>query len=249
MKIIVFQRTKYEKFLLSNNMSAPMFEIQLKNRELRNHLFDLIGAGTITPEFLIKKRYAEENKSLDLEYFPMEKNYKEKVSYTALEIEKFLDENKDQLKREYIDFRYAVINPKILIGIEEFNQDFFDEIDKIENKISQGDNFDSILENINVNINDIKEYTQTSTKKINEDKIYSKRLTEIDLIENGDNFLLYNITNKYDRGPDLSDQNIKDEIHELVYQKGKFDLNRSILEEIQKKNLMIANLKKWQLWY
>ena len=28
----VFQRTKYEKFLLSNNMSAPMFEIQLKNR-------------------------------------------------------------------------------------------------------------------------------------------------------------------------------------------------------------------------
>ena len=52
----VFQRTKYEKFLLSNNMSAPMFEIQLKNRELQKHLFDLIGAGTITPNFLIKKK-------------------------------------------------------------------------------------------------------------------------------------------------------------------------------------------------
>ena len=50
----VFQRTKYEKFLLSNNMSAPMFEIQLKNRELQKHLFDLIGAGTITPNFLIR---------------------------------------------------------------------------------------------------------------------------------------------------------------------------------------------------
>ena len=240
----VFQRTKYEKFLLSNNMSAPMFELQLKNRELRNHLFDLIGAGTITPEFLIEKKFEEENKSLDLEYFPMAKNYREKDSYTALEIEKFLDENKDQLKREYIDFKYAVINPKILIGLEEFNQDFFDEIDKIENKISQGDSFDTILENINVNINEIKEYTQTSTKKINEDKIYSKRSTEIDLIENGDNFLLYNIINKYDRGPDLTDQNIKDEIRELVYQKGKFDLNRSILEEIQKKEFSDSKFKE-----
>ena len=48
----VFQRTKYEKFLLSNNMSAPMFELQLKNRELQKHLFDFIGAGTITPDFL-----------------------------------------------------------------------------------------------------------------------------------------------------------------------------------------------------
>ena len=75
----VFQRTKYEKFLLTNNMSAPMFELQLKNRELRNHLFDLIGAGTITPEFLIEKRYEEENKSLDLEYFPMAKIIRKKI--------------------------------------------------------------------------------------------------------------------------------------------------------------------------
>ncbi|MDC0406963.1 SurA N-terminal domain-containing protein, partial [Candidatus Pelagibacter sp.] len=61
-----FQRTKYEKFLLSNNMSAPMFEIQLKNRELQKHLFDLIGAGTITPDFLIKKMFEEQNKTLDI---------------------------------------------------------------------------------------------------------------------------------------------------------------------------------------
>ena len=50
-----FERIKYEKFLLSNNMSAPMFELKLKNRELQKHLFDFIGAGTITPNFLIDK--------------------------------------------------------------------------------------------------------------------------------------------------------------------------------------------------
>ena len=74
-----FQRTKYEKFLLSNNMSAPMFELRLKNRELQKHLFDLIGAGTITPEFLIEKKFEEQNKSLDLEYFSMINFYKKKM--------------------------------------------------------------------------------------------------------------------------------------------------------------------------
>ncbi len=231
----IFQRTKYEKFLLSNNMSAPMFELQLKNRGLQKHLFDLIGAGTITPNFLTKKKFEEENKSLDIEYFAMENFYKEKENYTETEINKFLDENKDQLKREYIDFKYAVLNPKILIGLEEFNQDFFDEIDKIENRISNGENFQSIIQNIKVDITEIKEFTPSSTKKINEDLIYSKRSSEVDLIENGDNFLLYSIINKFDRGPDLADQDTKEEIRELIYQKGKFDLNRSVLEEIQNK--------------
>ena len=231
----VFQRTKYEKFLLSNNMSAPMFELRLKNRELQKHLFDLIGAGTITPEFLIKKKFEEQNKSLNLEYFSMINFYKEKNDYTDLEIEKFLEENKDQLKREYIDFKYVVLNPKNLIGLEEFNQEFFDEIDKIENKISQGDTFETILENIKVNVLEIKEFTPSSIEKLNEDKIYSKRSSKIDLIENGDNFLFYSITNQYDQGPDLTDQATENEIRNLIYQKGKFDQNRSVLEKIQKK--------------
>ena len=231
----VFQRTKYEKFLLSNNMSAPMFELQLKNRELQKHLFDLIGAGTITPDFLTKKKFEDENKSLNLEYFAMENLYKKKENFTDNEINKFLDQNKDQLKKEYIDFKYAELNPKILIGLEEFNQDFFDEIDRIENKISNGDDFQSIIQNIKTDIKEIKEFTPSSTKKINEDLIYSKRSTEIDLIESGDSFLLYSITKKYDLSPDITNQDTKNEVKELAYQKEKFDLNRSVLEEIQNK--------------
>ena len=231
----VFQRTKYEKFLLSNNMSAPMFELQLKNRELQKHLFDFIGAGSITPDFLTKKKFEDENKSLNLEFFAMENLYKKKENFTDNEINKFLDQNKDQLKKEYIDFKYAELNPKILIGLEEFNQDFFDEIDRIENKISNGDDFQSIIQNIKTDIKEIKEFTPSSTKKINEDLIYSKRSTEIDLIESGDSFLLYSITKKYDLSPDITNQNTKNEIKELAYQKEKFDLNRSVLEEIQNK--------------
>ena len=231
----VFQRTKYEKFLLSNNMSAPMFELELKNRELQNHLSDLIGAGTITPDFLIEKKFEEENKSLDLEYFSMENSYKEKDKYTEVEIKRFVQENKEQLKSEYIDFKYVILNPKTLNGVDEFNQEFFDKIDKIEDQISQDIDFDTIVANINVIITEVNEYTPTSIKKTNEDLIYSKRSSSIDLIENEDNFLLYTVTDKYDREPDLTDESIKNGIRELVYQKGKFDFNKNILEEIQNK--------------
>ncbi len=231
----IFQRIKYEKFLLSNNLSATMFELQLKNRELQKHLFDFIGAGTITPNFLIEKKFEENNKSLNIEYFDMENLYKTKDDYTANEIEVFIDENKDQLKREYIDFKYVILNPKNLIGLEEFNQEFFDKIDSIENKISQGSTFETILEDINVDIIEVNEFVPSSSKQINEDLIYSKKASKIDLIESGDNFLLYNIDNQYDRAPDLNDEIIKGEIVELIYQKGKFDYNREIIEEIQKK--------------
>ena len=231
----IFQRTKYEKFLLMNNMSAPVFELQLKNRELQKHLFDLVGGGTVTPGFLIQKKFEEENRTLDIQYFAMSNFYKKKENYTDLEIQEFVEENKDQLKKEYIDFKYAVLNPKNLIGLEEFNQEFFDEIDKIENKISEGNTFESILKNTKVSVIEIKKYTKTSIKKVNEDRIYSKRSLKMDLIENGNNFLLFSIINKYDQGPDLNDLTSRIEMGELVYQKGVFDLHKNILEKIQKK--------------
>ncbi len=228
-----FERIKYEKFLLSNNMSAPLFELKLKNQGLQKHLFDFIGAGTVSPEFLIESKFEENNKSLAIEYFDMENLYKIKEDYTSDEINTFIQENKDQLKREYIDFKYVVLNPKNLIGIDEFNQDFFNEIDEIENKISQSESFNSIIENINVDVIDISEFVPNENTSTNEELIYSKKSSKLDIFESGDNYILYSIENEYDRSPDLNDEIVKGEIVELIYQKGKFDYNRKIIEEIQ----------------
>ena len=89
----IFQRVKYEKFLLSNNLSAPMFELKLKNRELQKQLFDIIGAGTITPNFLIEKKYEENNKTLIVDYFNMKGLYKKKNEYTDQDLLVFIKEN------------------------------------------------------------------------------------------------------------------------------------------------------------
>ena len=128
----IFQRIKYEKFLLENNQTAPQFEQRLKSREVQKNLFDYIGAGTVSPQFLVNKLYEEENKKLEIDFINLKNFYKKKEDITEEDLKDFLSENKDQLKVEYVDFSYALINPKNLIGVNDFNQSFFDKIDQIE---------------------------------------------------------------------------------------------------------------------
>ena len=227
-----FERIKYEKFLLENNQSAPQFELRLKKRELQKKLFDYIGAGTVSPQFLIKKLYEEENKGIEIDFIDLKTFYRKKDSFTEDEISKFIEENKDQLKVEYLDFDYAIINPKNLIGVDEFNQSFFDKIDQIEIDIANGIQFETIINNLDI----------TSIKKINfrfssneneiEKKIYESKENNFDLFESGDNYILYNIKKIYEKDPNLKDNQIKEEIKELIYQKEKFDYNRKLLEKI-----------------
>ena len=47
-----FSRLKYEKFLLENNLTAPIYEIKLKDQELKKNLFDYVSGGLISPYFL-----------------------------------------------------------------------------------------------------------------------------------------------------------------------------------------------------
>ena len=145
----IFERLKYEKFLLENNQSAPAFELRLRGRELQKNLFDYIGAGTTSPSFLTKKLYEEENKKLEIEFLNLKDFYKKKENISNTEINDFLDENKEQLKVEYIDFKYAIINPIKLLGVDEFNQAFFDKIDEIEIDISNNVELNSIAEKFN----------------------------------------------------------------------------------------------------
>jgi len=230
----VFQRIKYEKFLLENNMSAPIFEQRLKERELQKKLFDFIGAGTI---FFTKKLFENENKKLELSFIDLDKFYKKNEEFSNTDIKNFINENEDQLKVEYIDFKYASINPKNLLGIDEFNQIFFDKIDEIENKILNGESFEQIISEFNldsININDYK-YSEDSNKI--EKKIYELRSEKIDLFEDAENFIIYQIENLEEKTPDINDKQIKDEILDLIVQKNKFEYNKELLDQIRDKKI------------
>ena len=230
-----FERLKYEKFLLENNISAPLFEKRLRDREQQKKLFDLIGAGTVSPRFLVKKLYEIENKKLNIDYIDLENFYKKDEEITNEDLLNFIDENNDQLKVEYIDFKYALINPQNLIGINEFNQEFFDKIDQIENRILNGINFDSIVNEFDLKSETTIDYKYSIESDEIEKKIYELRNNDFDIFENNENFIIYKIENFKEKVPDINDPQTKEEILELISQKNKFDYNRKLLEQIRDK--------------
>ncbi len=231
----IFQRIKYEKFLLENNQSAPAFELRLRGRELQKNLFDYIGAGTVSPKFLINKLYEEENKKLEIDFINLKNFYKKKDAITDEELTDFISENKEQLKVEYIDFKYAIINPKNLIGLDEFNQTFFDKIDQIEIDISNDTQFETIVENLNITPTKIQNFKFSVNKNEIEKKIFELRNIKFDIFENGNNYVLYKVENIQQKEPSISDQQTKNEILQLVYQKNKFNYNKELLEKINSK--------------
>ena len=231
----IFQRIKYEKFLLENNQSAPAFELRLRGRELQKNLFDYIGAGTVSPKFLIEKLYKEENKKLEIDFINLESFYKKEDDITDKDLIDFINENNEQLKVDNVDFNYVIINPKNLIGIDEFNQSFFDKIDQIEVDISNDIKFETIVENLNLKSIQIKDFKFSKEKNEVERKIFELRNNKFDIFENENDYILYQIENIEQREPSLSDEQTRKEILQLVYQKNKFDFNRDLLDQIRKK--------------
>ena len=228
-----FERLKYEKFLLENNISAPLFEKRLKDRELQKKLFDFIGAGTVSPKFLAKKLYEVENRKLNIEFINLDMFYKKSDEITENDLISFIEENEDKLKVEYIDFKYASINPRNLIGINEYNQEFFDKIDQIENSILNGVEFDSIISELNINTTKVEDYKYSDTSNNIQKKIYEVRNNDFDIFEEGENYIIYKIESLKKKKPNLNDNQIRKEIIELVVQKNKFDYNKNILEKIK----------------
>ena len=228
-----FQRTKYEKFLLENNQSAPQFEQRLIKRELQKNLFDYIGAGTVSPSFLIKRLYEEENTKLEIDFISLENFYKKKNEFSNEDLENFLEENKEQLKIEYLDFNYAVINPLNLIGINEFNQSFFDKVDQIEIDIANGVQFKTIISKFNIPLVQKNNFQISSESNDIEKKIFEFRNIDYDIFENGDDYIVYKIHKIDTRKPDLSNNRTKNEVAEIVFQKNRFDYNQQLIKKIR----------------
>ena len=232
----IFQRVKYEKFLLENNLSAAQFEKRLKDREEQKNLFDYIGAGTVSPRFLVKKLYEEENKKLNIEFIDLKDFYSKKEDISDVNMEKFIKENEDLLKIDYLDFSYAKITPQNLLGVDEFNQAFFDKIDQIEIDISNDVNFKTIVNGLNIKSTTIKNFRFSEDKDLIEKKIFELKNSPFDIFENENEYILYKIDKSEERTPDLNDTETKDEIIQLIHQKNKFDYNKDLIDQITNKN-------------
>ena len=229
-----FQRTIYEKFLLTNNLTAPMYEIKLRNNTLQKQLFTYIGGGVRSPKFLISKYYKEKNKKLNIDYINLVDYYKKIDEFTDKEIKFFVNENSEKLKQDYIDFSYVIITPENLTGLKEFNQAFFDKIDDIENKISKNIDFKIIINDLNISPIIKKDYINLENKKTIENKIYNSRKNKLQILEDEGSFIFYQIDKVKNKLPSSDNVKFKAQIKKLLFQKEKYEFNTSILNQIKK---------------
>ena len=239
-----FQRTLYEKFLLTNSMSAAMYEIKLKNNSLQKKLFTYISGGAKSPKFFVDKYFIENNRKLNINFINLNKFYKKADEFNSQEVKIFINENSEKLKQDFIDFSYAIITPKNLIGLDEFNQAFFDAIDDIDNKISKNIDFKTIINEFNIKPITKKNYINLENRETIENKIYNSRKDKIEILEDNGAFIFYQIDNINSKLPSLDDDKFVKQIKNLLFQKEKFEFNKDILDQLDKNKFNETSFNK-----
>jgi len=231
-----FSRIKYEKFLLENNLTAPIFEIRFKNEELKKNLFTYVGGGIKSPYFLNNKIYINKTKEVEIDYFNLDNVYDIEASET--EINQFIKDNEENLKEELIDFSYTKITPSNLIEIDEFNNEFFKKIDDIENSILNGSNIENIKKKYNLKLKYLNNYNNDDEENEILKEIYQNKYdAKIQLIDKNDYYLLYEISKIKKILPSKSDLNFIKRVKENLVLKKKYEYNKHLFQKIQDKSL------------
>ena len=234
-----FSRIKYEKYLLENNFSVGQFEYRFKNNELKKKLFQYISGGVKSPYFLTNKIYKNKTKKINIKYINLNNIYKKKDSFTKLEVDQFINDNKEKLKIDYIDFSYAKLTPKNLSQSEEFTDEYFAKIDLIENEILNGKKIKDILLNYNIDTLLEKNYSKNDKKNEIFEEIYERRREEtIQLLDKNDYFLIYEIENINNIIP-KKDEKFLNIVRDNLYEMKKYEVNKNFFEKIQNKELTL----------
>ena len=242
-----FSRIKYEKFLLSNKITAPGFESRLRQSELQKDLFNYIGGGIYTPLFLVNKSYKDQAKKVTINYINLTNNYKQKNDFTNDDILKFVEENKEDLKEKFVSFKFTKITPKSLIGLDDFNNLFFEKIDDLESEISSGSTFENLIKKFNLEENIVENFKINNDNNKNEfyKKIYENaEVKKFELLDENDFYILYEVTKIQKILPNIKSEKFIEKIKEILFNKSKNDFNYDLIKKISQKSFNQENFEE-----
>ncbi len=252
-----FSRTKYEKFLLSNNFSAALYEKNLKNEVTNKLLFNYVCGGVFPPSFLVKNVYDYQNKKITVQSISLNSLYKKEQDFDEASIKKYTDDNRDSLREDFISVRFASINPLSLVDSEEFNELFFKKIDEIENLVINGSNFEKIIKDYNLNVTPIKSInkkgdnengilqeniSQGLVSKIFELKF--KKVNDINLLEYENEFALVIIDEIKNSIPNIASKKFKEKIIKDLINRNIFEYNAKLMAQIKKSSFTESDFVK-----
>ena len=145
-----FSRVEYEKFLLKYNLTAVGFESNLSQQEKKAQLLNFIGGGVLPSKYLINMAYDKVNQKRNIEIINLDNVFKKKMNFSENQIKSYFENNKDKYQETYKSIKLIELTPKKLIGNDDFNDDFFKEIDEIDYMIIEGKNLENIIQEFNL---------------------------------------------------------------------------------------------------
>ena len=240
-----FSRSKYEKFLLSNNLTASRFEKNFKENEFQEELFNYLGGGIKSPNFLVNNSYEDETKKINIEFINLENIYSKKENINNDDVKNYINKNKEKLKKDYINFSYSKVTPKDLIGLDEYNDEFFTKIDEIESKLLNNVSFKDTIQTYDLKSISKNNFIPQSDKETIETKIYNLRNNEKSgVIDENDFFIIYEITKIENKIPNVNDSNFVNQVKQFIFNKNKFEFNKKILKKINDNNFFNSDFNK-----
>ena len=252
-----FSRTKYEEFLISNSLSAPLFEENIAEQEKKRQLLSFLSEGINIPNFMVQYEYNKENQTKEIKYIDLKKFYNKEISEEKLK--KAYEKNKELFKEEYKKFNYLELKPELLIGENEYNENYFKVINEIENRILDGATLKNIKDDYKLSIKNTELINKemknvegvkslTLKRKIFDNFFNLKKLNSSEFLSINENFYLVELIKMKKILKKIDDQSVTKALSAQIKAERKIVGNTDIVKKINSKkfneNEMINFAKK-----
>ena len=237
-----FSRTEYEKFLIKSGVTAPQFETNIAEQEKRRQFLSSLSGGIVVPEKLVVQEYRKENQTKTIKYIDLEK-FHSKDRPSEKSKKELYEKNKDIFYTEYKKIKYAEITPEKISGSKKYNENFFKQLDNIENNVLDGQSFEETVKNNNLEVVSIKKINakkeddnQNKIKNLSDKlfkKIFNLRNIKFPEVVNLDNkYFIAEVSNIEKITKSLNDPEVQEALIAQISFKNKIEKNTSIIKDI-----------------
>ena len=201
-----------------------------------------LSGGIVIPKILVEKEFKKENQTKTIQYINLEK-YHSKNQPTEESKRKLYDKNKNVFFTEFKTIRFAEVTPEKISGNKDYDENFFKQLDKIENNVLDGLSFDEAVEQNNLkavtikNINAKKEDDKKNKFKDISDKLFQKiyniKITQSAEIFNiEEKYYLAEVLNVQKKDRKFDDPEVQEALNAQLSFKNKIENNTSIIKDI-----------------
>ena len=229
-----FSRTEYEKFLITNSLSAPLFETNVAEQEKKRQLLSYLSGGINIPNFLIQHEFNKENQTQKIEFINLENFYNKKISEEK--IENIYNINKSFYTETIKNFRYVELTPSNIVGENEYSKNFFNKINQIENKTLDGIGLKEIAADYNLIISTTGLINKQNNSKISKNLIQSffklKEEKIVEFISLDKKYYLAELIEVSQIQKNINNKEVRDSIKAQINIENKINENSKLAKEI-----------------